>query len=153
MCESQFPPLEKLLPHRGAAILLSRVLEFQDEYCVCETVVERTMQYVVAGKADAALAVELMAQTVSVFVALQGQSNGSQSEPQVGYVVGVPKMQFWGGDYKEGTRLRISARVVFHEGPVGRFDVLVEEGSERRAQGALTVFEPPDDELPVPSDE
>lgn len=99
------------------------------------------MQYVVDGRACAALALELMAQAVAVHVGLKRRSSGGTPRP--GYIVGVPRMEFFGGDYQAGEVLEVSVRIDFHEGPVGRFNGEVSSAGRTRAEGSLTVFEPP----------
>lgn len=93
------------------------------------------------GRADAVLALELMAQAVAVHVGLKRR--WSYGIPKAGYVVGVPRMDFFGGDYRVGDELEVHVRIDFHEGPVGRFDGRVTSQGQTRAEGSLTVFEPP----------
>jgi predicted hotdog family 3-hydroxylacyl-ACP dehydratase len=138
---SDFPPIAELIPHSGPAVLLDRVVEHNDSETTCLAVVDPAMQYVRAGRADAALALELMAQAVAVHVGLKHQ--WSTGVPRAGYVVGVPRMDFFGGDYHVGERLEVFVRMDFHEGPVGRFEGRISCGGKTRAEGSLTVFEPP----------
>lgn len=138
---AEFPPIADLIPHRGPAVLLAEVLFHDDEETRCAAVIGPSMQYVVEGKTDAVLALELMAQGIAVHVTLQRK--WSSDAPRAGYVVGVPKMNFAGSDYEVGDRLEVIVRPIFHEGPVGRFDGVVTCAGETRAQGTLTVFEPP----------
>jgi len=134
------PPLEQLVPHRGPALLLDRVVETSGEETVAETTIAPDMQYVRDGKVDASVALELMAQTVAAHVGMSGRWR--DGEPGAGYVIGVPKMEFFGGDFEVGAVLRVTAKVIFHDGPVGRFEGAVFEAGEERARGNLTVYEP-----------
>lgn len=136
-----YPPVVDLIPHRGPAILIEQVQSHTDEVTECLTVIRPELQYVREGRADAALALELMAQTVAAHVGLRGRWNGG--EARQGYVIGVPKMCFFGGDYRVGEALSIWVRVLFVEGPVARFEGRVHCGAAVRAEGTLTVFEPP----------
>lgn len=136
-----YPPVADLIPHRGPAILIDEVQSHTQEETECRAVIRSDLQYVKEGRADAALALELMAQTVAAHVGLQGRWSGG--EARQGYVVGVPKMQFFGGDYRVGEALTIWVRVLFVEGPVARFEGRVQCGDTVRAEGSLTVFEPP----------
>lgn len=135
------PSVGELIPHEGPAVLLDGVVAHSEEETICAAQVHPEMQYVLEGRADAALALELMAQAVAVHVGLRGRWSGGI--PRQGYVVGVPKMKFFGGDYQVGEKLEIRVRVVFVEGPVGRFEGEVLQGANLRAAGSLTVFEPP----------
>lgn len=121
--------------------MLDHVEKHDDRETTCFAIVDASMQYVREGRADAALALELMAQAVAVHVGLKHR--WSTSTPRAGYVVGVPRMAFYGGDYRVGERLEVSVRLDFHEGPVGRFEGRVSSAGRTRAEGTLTVFEPP----------
>lgn len=136
-----FPPVSQLIPHRGPAVLIDEVVEHHDEETRSVAVIHERMQYVSEGRVDAVVALELMAQTVAAHVGLRGRWSGD--EPQQGYVVGVPKMRFFGGGYSVGDRLSVLVRAVFVEGPVARFEGEVRKGPALRAEGSLTVFEPP----------
>jgi predicted hotdog family 3-hydroxylacyl-ACP dehydratase len=136
-----FPPITRLIPHQGPAVLIDEVLEHRDDETLCAAFIREDMQYVRDGRADAAIALELMAQTVAAHVGLRGRWSGA--EPRQGYVVGVPRMRFFGGSYSVGDRLSVLVRAVFVEGPVARFEGRVHEGQALRAEGSLTVFEPP----------
>lgn len=138
---SDFPPLRELIPHRGEAVLLESIVSHDDNVTLCRARIDATMQYVKGGRADAALALELMAQAVAVHVGLNRRWSGGT--PKAGYVVGVPRMDFFGGDYEVGDEIEVLVRIDFHEGPVGRFDGRVTVQGEKRAEGSLTVFEPP----------
>lgn len=138
---SDFPPLATLIPHRGPAVLLDRIVEHDDSSTKCWAFIHPSMQYVREGRADSALALELMAQAVAVHVGLGRR--WSTGAPRAGYVVGVPRMEFFGGDYQVGEQLEVSVQIDFHEGPVGRFHGRVSSDGRTRAEGSLTVFEPP----------
>lgn len=122
-------------------MLLERIAFHDDNATTCSAIVDASMQYVSGGRADAALALELMAQAVAVHVGLSRR--WSTGVPRAGYVVGVPRMEFFGGDYRVGDKLEVSVQVDFHEGPVGRFHGRVSSAGRTRAEGSLTVFEPP----------
>jgi predicted hotdog family 3-hydroxylacyl-ACP dehydratase len=136
-----FPDVGDIVPHSGPALLIDRVTHHDENETVCVAHIESTNQYVRDGVADAALALELMAQTVAAHVGLQNRWSGAK--PRAGYVVGVPKMKFYGGDYLREDVITIRVRLSYHEGPVGRFDGVVMVGDMKRAEGTLTVFEPP----------
>lgn len=138
---ADFPEVGKLIPHRGPAVLIERVTYHDENVTECTALIGERMQYLKDGKADAALALELMAQTVAAHAGLQNR--WSEMAPRAGYVVSVPKMRFFGGDFSLGDALTIRVRLAYHEGPIGRFDGVVSLGDTKRAEGTLTVFEPP----------
>lgn len=146
-----FPHLVDLIPHRGPALLLDQVVAHDDTETECTARIGSEMQYVASGRADAALAMELIAQAVAVHVGLQNRWSGGA--PRAGYVVGVPRMKFYGGDYCVGDVLSVRVHLDFHEGSVGRFDGVVRSGDVTRAEGTVTVFEPPLAEQPASGDD
>jgi predicted hotdog family 3-hydroxylacyl-ACP dehydratase len=136
-----FPPVEQLIPHRGPAIVISRVLAHRHQEALVEALIEESGQYVAEGIAAAPLALELAAQAVAALVGLERREGVGPAAS--GYVVGVQQMKFFGGDFRVGDRLEISVRLEFREGPVGRFGFEITDGSSIRTCGSLTVYEPP----------
>lgn len=135
-----FPPVQELVPHSGKALLLSKILSHDEDETHCLALIDSQNQYLENGRVDAAVALELIAQVVAVHVGLEGR--WERGEARIGFVIGAPKFEFFGGDYEEGGELDVCARVVFHDGPVGRFEGQVTVSGVLRAQGSLTVFEP-----------
>lgn len=121
-------------------MLISRVLSHDPSNTVVEAQIEASGQYLREQSADAVLALELAAQAVAAFVGLERK--GGQGAARSGYIVGVPQMEFFGGDYYVGDRLRIAVALEFRDGPIGRFNFRIEDGTQLRAKGAVTVFEP-----------
>jgi len=136
-----FPEVEEIIPHRGPAVLIDRVTFHDENEAVCVARVAKCLSYLRDGRADAALALEFMAQTVAAHVGLQNRWSGAV--PRAGYVVSVSTMKFFGGDYSADDVLTVRVRLSYHEGPVGRFSGVVLLDSTKRAEGTLTVFEPP----------
>ncbi len=141
MQAESFPALSELLPHTGPALLLDEVVSHTPESSTCLVEIRDSMQYVTEGRADAVLALELMAQAAAAHVRLE--ELGRHVSPRVGYLVGVPNMSFWGGDYLVGQSLLVTVQVVFHEGALARFSGQVTHKDTLRAEGSFTVFEPP----------
>lgn len=132
-----FPPLEQLVPHRGPALLLSRVLSHHHTLTICEAIVTSSMQYLKQGSVSPALCIELGAQAAAVHASLtQEQSDGM---PQVGHLVSCPNMQFFGGPLLEGCCLSVSVAPETSAGALRLFHVKVEEGEELRAEGDIAV--------------
>lgn len=137
----EYPPIVDLLPHRGPALLLDGVLSHDSAETVCCATVSVTMQYVENGKADAALSMELIAQAAAVRASLTRAESGATPRP--GYVVSVPNMQFFGGDFSVGDVLEVAVRLERGQGSLGRFAGRVTSRGEPRAEGTLTVYETP----------
>ncbi len=82
-----FPPIEALIPHRGEAVLLSKVVSHTPDETVCAAHVEPTGLYASAdGNVPAVFSVEYLAQVVAVHAGLAVADEGA---PRIGLLLGA----------------------------------------------------------------
>ncbi|GEM_PF-1875559 len=137
-----FPPLQDLIPHRETALLLDRVLAHTAEQTSCIAVLEASTPYLVQGEIDVGVALELIAQTAAVHGGLAAKESQRQIA-EAGYIVSIPHMKFFGGNFKRGDRLEISVCLQFLEGNLSRYEGRVWCGAEERARGTLLIYAGP----------
>ena len=68
-----YPPIVELVPHRPPMLLLDRVLSYDGECVVCETVLEHDSPFVEQGHVPALVGIEYMAQTIAAGAGLSAR--------------------------------------------------------------------------------
>lgn len=136
-------PIEQLLPHAGAMILLDAVLEHNAERTLCSRRVPQTgMFHDAHGNLPAWMGVELMAQTIAAWAGCRAMQAG---EPvRLGFLLGTRHYVCNVPAFAPGCELRIEAHRDFHDAAgMGVFACRI-EAPGILAQARLTVFSPPD---------
>ncbi len=106
------PPIEQLLPHRGPAILLDRMLQVDEEGCRATAQVRPGTWYLDSrGEMPAWVGLELMAQAASAF---SGWRNTLSGRPvRVGYLLGTRSFDAAESAFPVGTDLEVEVKVLF----------------------------------------
>lgn len=139
-----FPPLAELVPHEPPILLLDRVVSSTEDAVCCEAVLTPACPFVKNGRAEALLSLELMAQTLAVYVGLERRRRGiAEGRPRVGYLVGAQGVLFHVPALEVGRRLLTEARLQWHEGPLARFECRVQGDGRVLAVGVLTAYQGP----------
>lgn len=144
MAPAELPRLEQILPHAGAMILLSRVLEHESGRTVCEA---RAGAHALArdasGGQPAWMGLEYMAQCVAAHAGLVGWTQGEP--PRMGFLVGVRQVELLARRFRPGQRLVATARHVWGgtQGMVS-FDCELADGESGGllARGRINCFMP-----------
>jgi predicted hotdog family 3-hydroxylacyl-ACP dehydratase len=139
-----FPPIEELLPHRGAMLLLDRVLSGDESAVVAELAVPEAAWYLdEQGGMPAWIGIELMAQAIAAHAALQGRLKGRP--PKRGVLLGCRAYRASVPRAAAGARLKVSAKMTFtDESGLGAYDCAIESDAAPFAVATLKVFEPED---------
>ena len=103
-----FPPAQELLPHRGPAVLIERVLENKPDSILVLARVDRGHPYFVPGLGVPAwVGIELMAQASAAHAGLEARRE--QRSPNVGMLLGTRRYQAHVPYFPEGAPLEIYA--------------------------------------------
>lgn len=139
-----FPPIEELLPHRGAMLLLDRVFSGDERSIVAEATVPEAAWYLDEhGGMPAWIGIELMAQAIAAHASLQGRLKGKP--PKRGVLLGCRTYRASMSRAAAGALLKVSARVTFiDESGFGAYDCNIEHSAAQFAAATLKVFEPED---------
>ena len=139
-----FPPIEELLAHRGAMLLLDSVLSGDESSIVAEAAVPEAAWYLDEhGGMPAWIGIELMAQAIAAHAALQGRLKNRP--PRRGVLLGCRAYRASLPRAAAGALLKVSARVAFvDESGLGAYDCNIECNSAQFAAATLKVFEPED---------
>ena len=139
-----FPPIDELLPHRGAMLLLDRVLSENEKSIVAGTTVPEAAWYLdEQGGMPAWIGIELMAQAIAAHAALQGRLKGAP--PKRGVLLGCRSYRASMPRAAAGALLKVSAKMTLRdESGFGAYDCTIESDSAEFAAATLKVFEPED---------
>ena len=138
------PPIERLVPHRGAMCLLDAVTAHDAESIEARTVVRADSPFANGATTGAWLGVEYMAQAIAAFAGLRACARGADAP--LGLLVGTRRYSALCAHFGAGTRLRVRARRRFEaDNGLASFDCrIVDEHEALLAEATLTVFQPAD---------
>ena len=120
------PTPEGLVPHRGNALFLRQVVEWDAEGIVCVAVIPESNALVRGGRAPAFVALEVAAQATAALRTLNEDADAVAAGSRRGYLVGVREARFNGGWLPAGSELRAFARRSGSAGPLTVYEVRVE---------------------------
>jgi predicted hotdog family 3-hydroxylacyl-ACP dehydratase len=122
-------------------LLLDRVLAYDGECVVCETVLGPTSPFVDQGQVPAIVGIEYMAQAIAAGAGLSARDKGEAS--RMGFLLGCRSLTIAVDAFQVGDRLTIEARRTWGEKEIGSFACKVRRGQEIVVEGALTVYQGP----------
>jgi predicted hotdog family 3-hydroxylacyl-ACP dehydratase len=137
-----YPPIVELVPHRPPMLLLDRVLSYDGECVICETVLGPTSPFAEQGHVPALVGIEYMAQTIAAGAGLSARDKESASG-QMGFLLGCRSLNIAVDSFNVGDRLTIEARRTWGETALGSFACKVQRGTEVLVEGSLTVYQGP----------
>jgi len=134
--------VEEVVPHKPPMSLLRHVIAHDAESTVCDIRIEPGAMFVDAGRVDAWVGLEYMAQTVAAHAGLSSRSKGKP--PEIGFWLGTRRADFFTDGYRLGQTLHVSAKRVWGEGEMYSFDCSVADAADGKclAQATLNVFRP-----------
>jgi len=130
------------VPHRPPMLLLDRVLSYDGDCVVCETVLGPDSPFAEQGEVPAVVGIEYMAQTIAAGAGLSARDKGDQGG-RMGFLLGCRSLSITVDSFQVGDRLTIEARRTWGENQIGSFACKVQRGDEVLVEGALTVYQGP----------
>lgn len=143
-------PIENYVPHRGAMLLLDRLLAADDETAVAEVTVPQGGLFVHDAGMPAWVGIEYMAQTVAAWAGWRARQKGGAV--QIGFLLGSRRYETAQAFFAPGTRLTVSVRCeLMGDNGLGMFDCRIEaDGEKELATARISVFEPGDGRAYIP---
>ncbi|HYB99543.1 MAG TPA: hypothetical protein VEC57_10480 [Candidatus Limnocylindrales bacterium] len=141
MPEGRYPPVAELLPHRGPAILLHRVLRHDERETRCLVRVDDSTLFARAdGSVPAWIGLEYMAQTVAAHGGLLDRA--AARPPRPGLFLGSRRLAFAVDRFEAGTVLEARARHLRGNAQMMAFDcsLLARDGDSVLVSGILNVY-------------
>jgi len=144
MSEQGYPPVAELLPHTGNMILLSKVLDHEEDETHCAVEVdEQELFRDVAGDVPAWVGLEFLAQCIAAHAGLIGREAGAS--PKLGFLLGSRRLRFHTARFGRGSSLLVKVtRVWGGSSGMVAFDCSIEDRQtgERLVDGRLTCMTP-----------
>jgi len=137
-----YPPIIELVPHRPPMLLLDRVLSYDGECVVCETVLGPQSPFADQGEVPAVVGIEYMAQAIAAGAGLSAREQGDASG-KMGFLLGCRSLSIAVDSFQIGDRLTIEARRTWGEKELGSFACKVQRDGQVLVEGALTVYQGP----------
>ena len=123
-------------------LLLDRVLSYDGERVVCETVLEAGSPFVDQGRVPAVVGIEYMAQAIAAGAGLSARDKG-EAAARMGFLLGCRDLAITVDSFRVGDRLTVEARRTWGEKEIGSFACKVLRDDEVLVEGALTVYQGP----------
>ena len=139
----EFLPIENYVPHRGAMLLLDRLLAADDESAVAEVTVPRDGLYLQDEGMPAWVGLEYMAQTVAAWAGWRALQAGKSVK--LGFLLGTRKFDAGTDFFAPDTRLTVHVLCeLVGDNGLGMFDCTIRIHDEVRATARISVYEPED---------
>jgi len=149
---SELLPIENYVPHRGAMLLLDRLLVADDESAVAEVMVPRDGLFLHDAGMPSWVGIEYMAQAVAAWA---GWRALQKDKPvQIGFLLGSRRYEATQPFFAPGTLLTISVRCeLLGDNGLGMFDCRIQaDGEKQLATARISVFEPVEGNTYIPQE-
>lgn len=153
-----YPPVEELLPHRGPALLLARVVDWTEQQVCCEATFGEECPYLRDGRLESVCGLEVLAQAAGVYLGLARRAGGAAAlaglsrdglsgdrasgDRASGYLVGVPRADLHVDTLPVDRPLRAQVSPLWQEGGAARFRGALHHGDTVLLTAELSLFVP-----------
>ncbi len=135
--------MEEMMPHRGEAVLIDKVLERSKKTCLCVAQVADGHPYEEDGQVAALVGLELIAQSVAACVGADDLDEAK--EPGRGFIASVPRFELLAEHLPKDVPLHIRVTCEWDDPPAGHFSGTVEGPDGLLVKGEVTVIRAPED--------
>jgi len=124
----ELPPVEALVPHRGPALLVDRVVAMSEDRLECVGRIPVDSAFADGEAAPCFVGLELAAQAAAALEALRHRRDFPNAGPQIGYIVGIREGRFEMGEIPLGQELRAQVRLLGGASPLAMHEVRLFHG-------------------------
>ena len=133
-----FPPIEELVPHAGAMVLLDAMTAWRSGYARCIGKVREGAPFVREGAVESVVAIEYMAQAVAACLGYEALVSGGGV--RVGMIIGCKRFDAHAAVLHVHDEFSIEVQCVQGNDTLSHFDCRLQRGSERFAEAVLTLY-------------
>jgi predicted hotdog family 3-hydroxylacyl-ACP dehydratase len=144
---SAYPPIEELLPHSGAMVLLDEMTRWERGAAQCRLRVREQGPFVVGGRVESVVTLEYMAQAVAACLGYEALLGGGAV--RVGMVIGCKRFEAAVDQLRSGDELSVQVRCIQGNDTLSHFDCQVLCEAAPVANAVLTLYHAP--QLPAAS--
>ncbi len=136
-------PVGEVVPHRGAMLLLDRLLAHDEDSITVEAVVREDNLFAAAEGVPIWVGIEYMAQAIAAWAGCRARQ---VNEPvKLGFLLGTRRFECVGGYFRFGQRLHVEARREFSaDNGMGMFACRILADALEVATANVLVYEPTD---------
>ena len=140
---TEFLPIENYVPHRGAMLLIDRLVSADAEGAVAEVIVPRDGLFLQDAGMPSWVGLEYMAQTVAAWAGWRGSQAGNSVK--LGFLLGTRKFSAAVEYFAPGTPLAVHVQCeLLSDNGLGMFDCKILSGEQEWATARVSVYEPED---------
>lgn len=133
-----YPNLASLLPHKPPMVLLDGIVGYSETHIVASVRICADSMFLRNGKVRSVVALEYMAQAIAAHAGMQGYKLGVP--PKIGYIIGVPLMEFQADSFDLGDELRVHAEHIGEAGELAQFACRTFRSQIEVASATLSVY-------------
>jgi predicted hotdog family 3-hydroxylacyl-ACP dehydratase len=138
---SEFPPIEALVPHAGAMVLLDSMLSYSPGRARCRLIVRAGAPFVRDGAVESVVGIEYMAQAVAACLGYEALVGGGGV--RVGMIIACKRFEAYGDRLLVGDEVLIDVAALQGNDTLSHFECKLTRGSELFAEAVLTLYHAP----------
>jgi predicted hotdog family 3-hydroxylacyl-ACP dehydratase len=135
---NDFPPIEELLPHSGAMVLLDALTSWKQGEAECRLQIRDFAPFVADGRVQSVVTLEYMAQAVAACLGYEALLGGGAV--RVGMVIGCKRFDAFADELHVGDALRVHVRCLQGDDTLSQFECRTLRGDELFSQASLTLY-------------
>jgi predicted hotdog family 3-hydroxylacyl-ACP dehydratase len=135
---SAYPPIEELVPHAGAMVLLEELLEHSPGQARCRLRVREGAPFVRDGAVQSAVTIEYMAQAVAACLGYEALLGGAGV--RVGMIIGCKRFEAHAEALQVGDEVEVHVQCVQGNDALSHFEGKVLRGDSVFSEALLTLF-------------
>jgi predicted hotdog family 3-hydroxylacyl-ACP dehydratase len=136
-----FPPIEELVPHAGAMVLLDALTAWRSGYARCVGKVRAGAPFVRDGVVPSVVTIEYMAQAVAACLGYEALVSGGGV--RVGMIIGCKRFEAHADALAVNDEFWVDVQCVQGNDSLSHFECRLQRGSECFAEAVLTLFHAP----------
>jgi predicted hotdog family 3-hydroxylacyl-ACP dehydratase len=138
---SEFPPIEHLLPHAGAMVLLDAMLAWSPGRARCRLVIRPGAPFVRDGVVESVVGIEYMAQAVAACLGYEALVGGGGV--RVGMIIACKRFDAYAEHLRVGDELLVDVEALQGNDTLSHFNCKLTRGDALFAECVLTLFHAP----------
>jgi predicted hotdog family 3-hydroxylacyl-ACP dehydratase len=139
----KLPDIAALVPHAGDAVLLDRVIDYDEESLRAVAIVRPNVFSQPDGSLAAWMGLEILAQAVAAWAGCQAWAEGAA--PRLGFLLGTRRYTCHVPRFPAGAELHLEVvRSLYDAGGMAVFECTLDHAGARWASARLNVYSPPD---------
>jgi predicted hotdog family 3-hydroxylacyl-ACP dehydratase len=133
--------IENYVPHRGAMLLIDRLIVATDDYATAEVLVRSNGLFVRDGKVPAWVGIEYMAQTIAAWAGARAKK--AEIPVKIGFLLGTRRYETSVPEFSCGEKLCIKVVCeLIGENGLGMFNCQILSADQVIARAQVSVYEP-----------